>query len=154
MTTRYTLDDLTGRPPRTWAVVMALVGLMAIAVASVLPILNVSLEPGTVGVWWKYLYVGGAVLFLVAKLCSPYKGKHIRIRGLYRVESWSAIFFCVAAFFLFYNGAMTRDSWAFTLAGAALLAFTTIAIPRTVKKILSRQDSDGADGSKTKKSKK
>lgn len=135
----YTLDELTGRPPRTWAVVIALIGLMAIAVASLLPIFNVQVAAGTVGDWWKYLYAAGALLFLIGKICSPYTGSHLRIRGLYRIEAWSGIFFCVAAFFLFYNGNMTRDSWAFTLAGAALLAFTTIAIPRTVKKILSQQ---------------
>jgi hypothetical protein len=66
----------------------------------------------------------------------PYTGKHPRIRRLYRIESWSGIFFCVAAFFLFYNGEYTRDSWAFTLAGGVLLVFTTIAIPRVVKKEL------------------
>lgn len=137
---KYTLDELTGRPPRTWAVITALVGLLAIAVASLLPVFNVQVAAGTVGDWWKYLYAAGALLYLIGKLCSPYTGKHIRIRGLFRIEAWSAIFFCVAAFFLFYNGNMTRDSWAFTLAGAALLAFTTIAIPRTVKKILSQQN--------------
>ena len=78
----------------------------------------------------------GAVLFLAGKLMCPYTGKHPRIRRLYRIESWSGIFFCVAAFFLFYNGEYTRDSWAFTLAGGVLLVFTTIAIPRVVKKEL------------------
>lgn len=140
---KYTLDELTGRPPRTWAVIIALIGLISIAVASLVPVFSV--QGGTplsaAGAWWKYLYAAGALLYLIGKLCSPYTGKHIRIRGLFRIEAWSAIFFCVAAFFLFYNGNMTRDSWAFTLAGAALLAFTTIAIPRTVKKILARQNS-------------
>ena len=32
-----------------------------------------------------------------------------------------------------------RDVWAFTLAGGALLIFTTIAIPRTVSKTLKNQ---------------
>lgn len=136
----YTLDELTGRPPRTWAVIIALIGLIAIAVASLMPVFNVQAGAGTTSDWWKYLYSAGALLFLTGKLCSPYTGKHIRIRGLYRIEAWSAIFFCVAAFFLFYNGNMTRDSWAFTLAGAVLLAFTTIAIPRSVKKILASQN--------------
>ena len=136
----YTLDELTGRPPRTWAVIIALIGLIAIAVASLMPVFNVQAGAGTAGDWWKYLYSAGALLFLAGKLCSPYTGKHIRIRGLYRIEAWSAIFFCVAAFFLFYNGQTTRDSFAFTLAGGALLVFTTIAIPSTTRKELRRAE--------------
>ena len=93
---------------------------------------------GAAGLWWKCLYAGGAVLFLVAKLFSPYKGSHPRIKRLSRIETWSALFFCAAAFFLFYNGNVCRDSWAFTIAGGFLLAFTTIAIPRVVNKELKK----------------
>ena len=88
--------------------------------------------------WWKYVYAAGAACFLAGKLLSPYTGTHPRIKRLYRIESWSAVFFCVAAFFLFYNGNVSRDSWAFTLAGGALLIFTTIAIPRVANKELKK----------------
>ena len=134
----YTLDELAGRQQPAWAVVMALIGLLAIAAGTLLPILNVQLEPQAVGQWWKYVYAGGAVCFLVGKLLSPYTGEHPRIKRLFRIEAWSAVFFCVAAFFLFYNGNVTRDSWAFTLAGGALLVFTTIAIPRVANKELKK----------------
>lgn len=136
----YTLDELTGHPQPTWAVVIALVGLLAIAVGTLLPILNVQLGPQAIGAWWKYVYAAGAVLFFVGKLLCPYTGKHPRVKRLYRIESWSGVFFCVAAFFLFYNGAYTRDSWAFTLAGGVLLVFTTIAIPRVIKKELKNKN--------------
>lgn len=132
----YTLDDMMGRPQPAWVVIVAIVGLLAIAVGTMLPIINVNMGPGALGQWWKYIYAGGALLFLIGKLMSRYTGTHPRIKRLYRIESWSAIFFCVAAFFLFYNGSYTRDSWAFTLAGGALLVFTTISIPRVVKKEL------------------
>lgn len=132
----YTLEQLTGREPRTWVVVLATVGLLAIAAGTLLPILNVHLGPAAAGTWWKYVYAGGALCFLVGKLLSPYTGEHPRIKRLFRIEAWSAVFFCVAAFFLFYNGNVTRDSWAFTLAGGALLILTTIQIPRVVKKEL------------------
>lgn len=135
----YTLDELTGRQPATWAVVLATAGLLGIFAGVLLPLLDARFFHGALG-WWKYVYAAGALCFLAAKFFTPYTGIHPRVKRLYRIESWSAIFFCVAAFFLFYNGNMTRDSWAFTLAGAALLAFTTIAIPRTVKKILSQQN--------------
>lgn len=133
---KYTLDQMLGPRPAAWKVVMATVGLLAVAVATLMPILNVLITYGAA--WWKYLFAAGALLFLAGKLLSPYRGEHPRIRRLYRIESWSAIFFCVAAFFLFYNGSVSRDSWAFTLAGGVLLVFTTIAIPRTVRRELRR----------------
>ncbi len=136
---RYTLEELTGRPPRTWCMLLATIGLLAIAVATLMPILNVAVAPGAAGTLWKYIYASGAACFLIGKLLSPYTGIHPRIKRLYRIESWSAVFFCVAAFFLFYNGNVSRDSWAFTLAGGALLVFTTIAIPRVVNKELKKK---------------
>ncbi|MDE6527598.1 MAG: hypothetical protein K2L78_00940 [Muribaculaceae bacterium] len=127
-----------GRPQRTWVVVLATIGLIAIATGTLLPILNVKMSPAAAGTWWKYVYAGGALCFLAGKLLSPYTGEHPRIKRLFRIEAWSAVFFCVAAFFLFYNGNVTRDSWAFTLAGGALLIFTTIQIPRVVRKELNK----------------
>ncbi len=137
-TKKYTKEELMGKAPRTWCVVLAIVGLLAIAAGTLLPILNVTVAPGAAGMWWKYVYAAGAACFLAGKLLSPYTGTHPRIKRLYRIESWSAVFFCVAAFFLFYNGNVSRDSWAFTLAGGALLIFTTIAIPRVANKELKK----------------
>lgn len=136
---QYTKEELLGKAPRTWCVFIATVGLLAIAIATLLPILNVTVAPGTAGSWWKYLYAGGAACFLLGKLLSPYTGIHPRIKRLYRIESWSGVFFCAAAFFLFYNGNVSRDSWAFTLAGGVLLVFTTIAIPRVANKELKKK---------------
>lgn len=131
---RYTREEVMGRAPKAAMVILGTLGLLGIAVGTLLPILNVY-TPGAV-TWWKWVYAAGAALYLVAKFFSPYTGTHPRIKRLYRIESWSAIFFAVAAFFIFYNGNMTRDVWAFTLAGGALLIFTSIAIPRAIKKAL------------------
>lgn len=133
----YTLDELTGRQPATWAVVLATGGLLGIFAGVLLPLLDARFFHGALG-WWKYVYAAGALCFLAAKFFTPYTGIHPRVKRLYRIESWSAIFFCVAAFFLFYNGQTTRDSFAFTLAGGALLIFTTIAVPSTIRKELRR----------------
>lgn len=145
---RYTLEQMQGPAPASWKVLLAVAGLLAIAVGTLLPILNVLVAQGVAGTWWKYVYAAGAVCFLAAKLLTPYKGEHPRIRRLYRIESWSAIFFCVAAFFLFYNGNVSRDSWAFTLAGGVLLVFTTIAIPRVVRRELKNQANQTTSGKK------
>lgn len=134
---RYTLEELQGKAPSTPMVILATIGLLTIAVGTLMPILAVKYGSGIAG-WWKYVYAAGALCFLVGKLFSPYTGTHPRIKRLYRIESWSAVFFCVAAFFLFWGADTMRDVWAFTLAGGALLIFTTIAIPRVVKKELKR----------------
>ena len=95
---KYTLDQMLGPRPAAWKVVMATVGLLAVAVATLMPILNVLITYGAAGTWWKYLFAAGALLFLAGKLLSPYRGEHPRIRRLYRIESWSAIFFGVFPF--------------------------------------------------------
>lgn len=138
----YTLEQLQGKAPSAAMVILATLGLLTIAVGTLLPVFAVKIGPQAVS-WWKYVYAAGALCFLAGKLFSPYTGTHPRIKRLYRIESWSAVFFCVAAFFLFWNGAETmRDVWAFTLAGGTLLIFTTIAIPRTIRKELKRNDSE------------
>lgn len=138
---RYTLEELQGKAPSTAMVILATVGLLTIALGTLLPIFGVKLGPQAVG-WWKYVYAAGALCFLVGKFFSPYTGTHPRVKRLYRIESWSAVFFCVAAFFLFWGTDTLRDVWAFTLAGGALLIFTTIAIPRVIKKELKRNDGE------------
>ena len=132
----YTREELTGRAPSAAMSILAITGLLGIAVGTMLPMIGV-LTAGAVA-WWKYVYAAGAACYLVAKFFTPYTGSHPRVKRLMRIESWSAIFFCVAAFFIFYNGAVTRDAWAFTLAGGALLIFTSLSIPRTISKELRR----------------
>ena len=133
----YTLDELQGRPPRAIWVIVATLGLITICAGTLLPLLQVKIGPQAVA-WWKWVYAAGALLYLVGKLFSPYTGSHPRIKRLYRIEAWSAVFFCIAAFFLFYEPNTLRDVWAFTLAGGALLIFTTLAIPHVVRKELRK----------------
>ena len=78
-----------------------------------LPMIGV-LTAGAVA-WWKYVYAAGAACYLVAKFFTPYTGSHPRVKRLMRIESW-----------------------AFTLAGGALLIFTSLSIPRTISKELRR----------------
>lgn len=82
-----------------------------------------------------WLYTTGALMLLAVRLFTPFKGTDLRLRRWHRIESWTAIIFCVAAFFLFYNPRELRDWLAFTLAGAVLQAITSIAIPAREKKI-------------------
>lgn len=79
--------------------------------------------------YYRYVYSAGAVILLIARFIQGRSSSDLKLRRLYRLEIWEAVIFCVAAVFLFYPGAQLRDWVAFTLAGAALQAYTSIAIP-------------------------
>ncbi|MDE5684431.1 MAG: hypothetical protein K2I39_09510 [Muribaculaceae bacterium] len=84
---------------------------------------------------FPYVYSAGALALLLVRLFTPFRGKDLKLKGWHRIESWTAIIFCVAAFFLFYDPNQLRDWLAFTLAGAVLQAITSIAIPAREKKL-------------------
>jgi Ni,Fe-hydrogenase I cytochrome b subunit len=105
-------------------------GMVLIAAGTIMPLIIMDPSSET----FKYIYGSGAILLLIGRLFTPYKGNHIRLKRLYRIETWSAIFFCVASFFMFYEGANARDWLAFTLAGGAIQIYTSIMIPRTIAK--------------------
>ena len=106
------------------------IGMLLVAIGTVMPLFAQDMTNET----FKYVYGVGAVLLLVGRLFSGYKGDNIRLKRLYRIESWSAIFFCVAVFFMFYERAGARDWLAFTLAGGAIQVYTSLMIPRTIAK--------------------
>lgn len=112
------------------------VGLLMIALATVEPLI---LHPFAVGTWYKYVYGIGAVMLLLCRLFSRNNAKDLRLRRLYRLESWSAIFFCVATFFMFYPSGTMRDWLAFTLAGAAIQIITSLMIPMRLRKLLNHK---------------
>jgi hypothetical protein len=78
---------------------------------------------------FPWIFSAGAVLLLIIRLFTPFRGTDLRLKRWHRIESWSAIFFCVAAFFLFWPEGQLRDWLAFTLAGAVIQIITSIAIP-------------------------
>lgn len=88
---------------------------------------------------FPYIFAAGALLLLVARLFTPYRGSDARLKRLHRIEAWSALFFCAAAFFLFYNPYQLRDWLAFTLAGAVIQIITSIAIPLRESKLAGKK---------------
>ncbi len=107
------------------------IGFLMIAAAMVVPFIQ---GPYNTDNWYYYLYAAGAFVMLVCALLSPYKGHDMKIKRLVRVQSWSAIIFCAGAALLFIPGTTLRDWIAFTLAGAVLRAFSTIAIAMHMRK--------------------
>lgn len=84
---------------------------------------------------FRYVYCAGAIIVLIGRIFQKRPAtSDLRLRRLYRLEVWIAIIFCVAGFFAFYSGEL-RDWIAFTLAGAALQAYTSIAIPSREDKV-------------------
>ena len=123
-------NDILGKQPaRVW-LILTVIGMLLIVAGTLLPLFG-NYFYGSV---YKYIYTAGAVLLLICRLFTKYTGMHDRVRRLYRLESWSAIFFCVAAFFMFYEPTSARDWLAFTLAGGAVQVYTSIMIPLTVKR--------------------
>ncbi len=84
--------------------------------------------------YYPYVYAAGALIVLISRFFSPHE-KDERLRRLHRLEVWTGIIFCVGAAFLFFRLETMRDWLAFTLAGAALQLYTSIAIPARQSKI-------------------
>lgn len=107
---------------------LANLGLLVILVAIALPLLHVGVATA------KWVYLAGAVLTITGRLFAANDDRgNLRVRRLYRLETWSAVFFAVGVFFLFYSGS-GRDWIAFTLAGAFLQGYTSLMIPKAFEK--------------------
>ena len=123
--------EVKGRSTRALiATIILNVGLLLIVAGTVMPLIQI----GTLTARW--VYASGAALSIAGRVMSPAppKGIELRVRRLYRLETWSTILFAVAAFFLFYPRAGATDWIAFTLAGGFIQAYTSIMIPRALKK--------------------
>lgn len=134
----YTLEEIAGPRPAAIITIAVALGLLLIAVGTLIPILNARHTAyADMAPTFKYIFAAGAAILLIARICSSYKGKILRLKRFYRIELWSALFFCVGAFFLFDEPDSTRNWIAFTLAGAAIQLYTSFMIPRTVRKALN-----------------
>ncbi|MDE7388342.1 MAG: hypothetical protein K2M97_03705 [Muribaculaceae bacterium] len=93
-------------------------GLLLVAVATMIPLFHGAFPRSPL---YKFIYSAGALVCLLASLFNKApEGMPLRERRWMRIESWSSIFFCTGAFFLWYPGATPRDWLAFTLAGAII----------------------------------
>lgn len=119
---------------KTWLAqsVLAPIGLLMALAATLVPFFL--MHTAWAQAAYPYLYSAGALVVLVSRIFTP-KADDRKLRSLRRLEVWIGIIFCVAAAFLFVPGAMLRDWLAFTLAGAALQVYTSLAIPAREAKI-------------------
>ena len=105
------------------------IGLLAIAIATLLPILRLWTAE------FRYFYTAGAALVLIGRCMSAgiYRDESLRVRRLGRMELWAGVIFAVGAFFTFWKGAGPTDWLAFTLAGAALQGYASLMLPRALR---------------------
>lgn len=122
-------------PPRRAAAALAPAALALILLATAAPFFlrNFQWAADT----YRWVYAAGAAMLLAARIFDGRRTAHFRLKRLYRTEVWEGIIFCVAAAFLFYPGAEMRDWMAFTIAGAALQAYTSFAIPAMQSKLMN-----------------
>lgn len=109
----------------SWAITA---GMLLIAAGVLMPLLGYSIEV------YRWIFSAGALITLIGRIMNRYDGNVLRVKRLYRIEVWSSIFFCAAAFFMFYPYGAGRDWFAFILAGGLILVYTSIMIPRELAK--------------------
>lgn len=114
-------------PRRLWLLAVN-IGLLCIVAATALPLL------GVWGIGVRTVYSAGALMVVAGRVFAPSaKGQSLRVRRLCRLEVWAGLIFCAGAFFAWYTP--ERMDWiAFTLAGAVVQIYVSMALPRAVAK--------------------
>ncbi|MCM1111276.1 MAG: hypothetical protein NC336_08710 [Clostridium sp.] len=122
--------------PSTAVVWTVNIGLLLVAVGTLLPIIHWGLD------FYRYIYGAGAIVAIVGRILSfgTYRAAPLRVRRLSRTEFWASVMFGVATFFMFYPRAGATDWLAFTLAGAALQAYASLMLPRTLSKAQAEKE--------------
>ena len=108
--------------------ILSSIGLIVIAIGVWMPFVT-----GPDSDIYRYVFSAGAAVLLVGRFMDKYTGDIFRVRRLYVIQRWSALFQCTAAFFMFYS-ADPRDWLVFVLSGAVLQLYVSIAIPMTERK--------------------
>lgn len=112
-------------PRQAWLIAVN-IGLLLIVIGTALPLFHV------LGIPVRVIYSIGALTVLVGRLFAPsVKGVSLRVRRLCRLEIWVGIIFCAGAFFMWYMP-QRMDWMAFTLAGAAVQVYVSMAVPKAL----------------------
>ncbi|MCX4259807.1 MAG: hypothetical protein OSJ33_00835 [Muribaculaceae bacterium] len=115
----------------SWADFLATLGLLLVMAGLSMPSISHSIHSDL----FRYVYASGAVMSLVGRIFSgQYQGADQRLKRLSRMPVWSSLFYCTAAFFVFYDRTSLRDFIALTLAGAAIQIVSSVMIAMALHK--------------------
>lgn len=118
--------------------IVAPLGLLMILGATLVPF--VLMHNATAQSIYPFVYGAGALILLAARMFSRFPTDDIKLKRLHRMETWIGAIFLVGVGILFYNPTTLRDFLAFTMAGAVLQIYTSIAIPQREKKLAAQAD--------------
>lgn len=118
-------------------------GLLLVAAALVAPF--ASPENGSLISIFKWVYSGGALIYLIARIVNVSDPQDSpRLKRLRRMEAWAGIAFAIGAFFWFYQEhrlgsfmgslALLQNTIMFTLVGAMIQIIASWLIIRLAKK--------------------
>lgn len=105
---------------------MVNIGLLAILAALAFPLLHIDAQVT------RIVFTVSTGIYVVGRLLAYPYGEtfNVRVKRLLHIEVVSALMFLLATFFFWYRPATGTDWVAFTLAGAILVIYTSIALPR------------------------
>lgn len=111
---------------QSWGILMINLGLLAILAALVFPLLHVDARIT------RIVFTASTAIYVIGRVLAYPRGEKysLHVKRLLHIEMASAVMFIVATFFFWYRPATGTDWVAFTLAGAILVIYTSIAIPR------------------------
>lgn len=107
--------------------VMVIIGLLAMAVMALLPLLNINME------WMRWVFAAGAIIVLAARIIGNYNGPALRIKRLHRILISSGILYCASALMMFISRG-SNDWIAFLLAGLVIQIYASWMIDRETDK--------------------
>lgn len=110
--------------------IMVLIGLLAMVIMAILPLLNFTPSQIT---WMRWAFAGGAILVLVARVLGAYNGPVLRIKRLHRILIASAMLYCTSALMMFISQG-TNDWIGFLLAGVLVQLYASVIIDIEEKK--------------------
>lgn len=107
--------------------VLLAVGLLIMVVMALMPLLELNQQ------WMRWVFAAGAVMVLVARLLTYYRGPSVRIKRLHRILVTSGLLYCASAASMFFSR-NTTDWIAFLMAGVVVQIYASWRLDHEEKK--------------------
>lgn len=125
--------------------ILLCVSMTLLLLTAVMPLLHMD-QP-----WRRYVFAAAALGTLIAQILIPSPGDDFRTRRLARMNVWSGIVYCVAAYCPFSSNFDMQRSWvAFMLAGAVLQIYATFMLSKLINDKNKKEGKEGKEEEVTK----